>query len=305
MDAELHQRIKQHLKERNISRRAMARTLGLPLLTLQSYLNQDHRSGRAAHVETALIAYFRRTEVVEKQREAFIPLRTSQLILERCEEARQQREMVVLYGPPGISKTFALREYVKRRADAGDDKVLLITANAVTTPRALMVMLCRLLAMPANKSTHILVEDIAFKLKKTPHLLLIDEANHLNVPGLELMRHIHDLSGCGVVLVGTPRLYDVFTNGGRKSRDLEQLWSRVGIHDLLPGLTATEVRQIVKASSAHLNDAAITELQRTIHGSTRRLTKLLPRLIRLKELNPATPVEKLVPIAAGQIIANT
>jgi len=106
-----------------------------------------------------------------------------------------------------------------------------------------------------------------------------------------------------MVLVGTKRLYDLFTNGGRKSQDLEQLWSRVGIHDLLPGLTPSEVRQIVKASLGKLNEAAIVEIQRTTRGSARRLTKLVPRLKRLRDLNPDTPTEKLVPAAAGQIIA--
>jgi DNA transposition AAA+ family ATPase len=47
-------------------------------------------------------------------------------------------------------------------------------------------------------------------------------------PGLEVLRHIYDMTECGMVLVGTKRLYDLFTNGGRKSQDLEQLWSRVG-----------------------------------------------------------------------------
>ncbi len=37
-------------------------------------------------------------------------------------------------------------------------------------------------------------------------------------------------------------------------------------------------------------------------GSARRLTKLVPRLKRLKELNPDVPTEQLVPVAAGQII---
>lgn len=35
----------------------------------------------------------------------------------------------------------------------------------------------------------------------------------------------------------------------------------------------------------------------------RRLTKLVPRLRRLQELNPSAPTDKLVPVAAGQIIA--
>ncbi len=75
------------------------------------------------------------------------------------------------------------------------------------------------------------------------------------------------------------------------------------IHDLLPGLTPAEVRQIARAWLGKLNDAAIVEIQRTTRGSARRLTKLVPRLRRLKALNPDVPAEKLVPVAAGQIIA--
>ena len=139
------------------------------------------------------------------------------------------------------------------------------------------------------------------------HEIAKDASVEIVTPGhsdaLELLRHLHDMTECGMVLVGTKRLYDLFTNGGRKSQDLEQLWSRVGIHDLLPGLTPTEVRQIVKASLGKLNEAAIVEIQRTTRGSARRLTKLVPRLKRLKALNPEVPAEKLVPVAAGQIIA--
>ncbi len=63
------------------------------------------------------------------------------------------------------------------------------------------------------------------------------------------------------------------------------------------------VRQIVKASLGNLDEVAIVEIQRTTRGSARRLTKLVPRLRRLKALNPDVPAEKLVPVAAGQIIA--
>ncbi len=45
------------------------------------------------------------------------------------------------------------------------------------------------------------------------------------------------------------------------------------------------------------------EIQKTSKGSIRRVTKLTTRLKRLQELNPDTPLEKLIPIAAGQIIA--
>lgn len=107
----------------------------------------------------------------------------------------------------------------------------------------------------------------------------------------------------GIVLVGTKRLFDLFTNGGSKSQDLEQLWSRVGIHDLLPGPRASGVQQIVKASLDKLNDVALEELQRTTEVLARRLAKPALRPRRLKEVNPETSTEKLVSVAAGQIIA--
>ena len=74
-------------------------------------------------------------------------------------------------------------------------------------------------------------------------------------------------------------------------------------HDPLPGLTPAEVRQIAQASLGKVTEATVFEIQRTTRGSARRLTKLVPRLKRLKELNPETPTEKLVAVAAGQIIA--
>ena len=63
------------------------------------------------------------------------------------------------------------------------------------------------------------------------------------------------------------------------------------------------MRQIARASLGKLDEATMVEIQRTSRGSARRLTKLVPRLKRLQGLNPDKAAEKLVPVAAGQIIA--
>ena len=301
---DLREKTHAYMEQKRVSRTEMARRVGIEVPTFCKYLDHRHHGSHPRHVEAALVAYFKRTELIERQRQKkFLQLKTSALVMERCEEARREKELVVLYGPPGISKSYSLREYVRRRADQGDHKVLLVTANSVTTPRALVHSLSGLLALPTKKQAYALVEDAIDKLQSDPHLILVDEANHLNVAGLELLRHIHDMTECGMVLVGTKRLYDLFTNGGRKSQDLEQLWSRVGIHDLLPGLTPVELRKIARASLGKLNEATMGEIQRTTQGSARRLAKLVPRLRRLQELNPDTPTEKLVAVAAGQIIS--
>ena len=303
-DQHLHQTIADYMQKHGISRAEMARQLSLSISVFSKYLDCRHKDSQPQHVDAVLHTFFKRIDLIGRQRQKnFLRLKTSAIVMERCEEARQQRELVVLYGPPGISKTFSLREYVRQRADQEDSKVLLITVNSVTTPRALVESLCRLLALSTRKPAHALLERVIDQLNCDPHLIIVDEANHLDVAALELLRHIHDMTECGMVLVGTKRLFDLFTNGGRKSQDLEQLWSRVGIHDLLPGLSASDVRQIATTSLGHLNEAALQEIQRTARGSARRLAKLIPRLKRLKDLNPGRPTEKLVPVAAGQIIA--
>jgi len=301
---DLREKVRGYMEQQRLTRAELARRVGLAVPVLCKYLEHRYDGLELRQTEAALTAYLKRAQLVERQREKkFLQLQTSALVLERCEEARKQKELVVLYGPPGISKTYSLREYVRRRADANDDKVLLVTANAVTTPRGLVVALCQLLRLPTDGPGYVLLESVIDKLNQDPHFILVDEANHLTVEGLEVLRHIHDMAECGMVLAGTKRLYDLFTAGGRKSQDLEQLWSRVAIHDLLPGLSPAEIRHIVQTSMGRLNETAMMEIERSTRGSARRLAKLLPRLRRLQELNPGMPPEKLVGVAARKIIA--
>ena len=81
------------------------------------------------------------------------------------------------------------------------------------------------------------------------------------------------------------------------------MWSRVAVHDLLPGMALSEVQAIVRSSLGRVREGVAEEIQKTSKGSIRRVTKLTARLKRLQELNPDTPLEKLIPIAAGQIIS--
>jgi DNA transposition AAA+ family ATPase len=198
---DIREKTRAYLQGQELSQMEMEKRIGIPAAVLERYLD-PHNSDPAHRVTAALIGYFRRLEIVERQKEKqFLRLQTSAIVMERCEQARKDRDLVMLCGPAGISKTFSLREYVRRRAEQNDYKMLLVTANAVTTPRALMLSMCRLLGIARRKDTHTLVEEIIDKLNEYAHLILVDEANHLNVAGLELLRHIHDMTECGMVLL--------------------------------------------------------------------------------------------------------
>jgi DNA transposition AAA+ family ATPase len=106
-----------------------------------------------------------------------------------------------------------------------------------------------------------------------------------------------------VVLIGTLRLYEIFTNGSRPASELEQLWSRVGICELLPGLTEYEARQIIQQALGRIPETTTKQILKQTGNSIRRLANLLEHLGELKELNGDRELHDLLPAAANSLQA--
>jgi DNA transposition AAA+ family ATPase len=94
-------------------------------------------------------------------------------------------------------------------------------------------------------------------------------------------------------------LYEIFTNGSRPASELEQLWSRVGNCELLPGLTEYEARQIIQQALGRIPETTIKQILIQTGNSIRRLTRLLEHLAELKELNADREIEELIASAGS------
>jgi DNA transposition AAA+ family ATPase len=121
----------------------------------------------------------------------------------------------------------------------------------------------------------------------------------LDSEAMELPRCVFDQGHLGVVLVGTLRLYEIFTDGSRPAGELEQLWSRVAIYELLPGLTEYEARQIIQKALGRIPEITTKQILKQTGNSIRRLARLLEHLAELKELNGDRDLEELVLVAGG------
>jgi DNA transposition AAA+ family ATPase len=123
-----------------------------------------------------------------------------------------------------------------------------VYASADMRPLPLLKRIGRALGVPVRAQTkERLVNTIVTSFARMEQVpaIVIDEAQHLDVTCLEIVRELHDLSGCGIVLAGSHMLLQGFMRADRKGH-LEQLLSRIDHRDELPGLREDEVRKIAE-----------------------------------------------------------
>ncbi len=109
----------------------------------------------------------------------------------------------------------------------------------------------------------------------------------------------------GIVLIGMLRLYEMFTDGRRTASELERLWSRVAICELLPGLTEYEARQMVQKALGRLPELTVKQILQRAGNSVRRLIRLLERLKELTEINSDRGLADLIPVASESTLVPT
>jgi DNA transposition AAA+ family ATPase len=164
----------------------------------------------------------------------------SEYLASSCDEG----EVCLLYGPPGTQKTFVLSHMIAERNREKKNPALYIYCTVNMPPRSLLKRIGREAGVFTNVASieRLLSSILAeFRVQKRPPAIVVDEAQHLEIPSLEILRELHDRSGCGLVLAGSHSLYENFLRG---RAHLEQWLSRIDHKDPLPGLLADEVRDI-------------------------------------------------------------
>jgi DNA transposition AAA+ family ATPase len=180
------------------------------------------------------------------------------IISEYLASACDEGAVCLLYGPPGTQKTFAISHLVAERNREEKTPAIYVYASESMTLRALLKRIGQGAGVFVNlQGTDRIIGSILadFKSRERPPAVVIDEAQHLTIPLLEICRELHDRSGCGLLLAGSHHLYENFLRGRAR---LEQWLSRIDYKDPLPGLLENEVREI---SSRELGNGQPVKLE--------------------------------------------
>ncbi len=188
--------------------------------------------------------------------------------------AVESGEVALLYGPPGTQKTFVLEHLIAARNLERKHDALYVYASQGITPLALLKRIGRETGVHIGWQVreHLISNLLAhFKTRPSPPAIVIDEAQHLPVNSLEILRELHDRAGCGLVLAGSHNLYENFLRGRQY---LEQWLSRIDHKEPLPGLRPEEVREIAARELGNGQPALISE----------RKAKLLVEACRVEDI---------------------
>ncbi len=203
-----------------LTQMVVAKETGLSDATISAFRKGKYK-GDNDSVSESLIAWYgtwqRRNTLPERPQ--FVETQTVKELRDLFQSVRVMGCINVIVGAPGVGKTITARDYC---SNPNTWMITLSPAHSSVT-ECLLELADALGLKDISRNKGDLSRAIRRKLTGVQGLLIVDEADHLGVEGLEQLRAIQDASGVGMVLIGNPQ------GLSRSSRygDLARLFSRI------------------------------------------------------------------------------
>ena len=204
---------------------------------------------------------------------AWIQTEAATTALEVLEWCQATRDMGFVSGPAGAGKTTAANRY---RATFPNVWLATCSSGSRTIGPCLERVATAVGVRTIPSRSWRIEAEIVRQVAGKRGLLVLDEAQHLDVRSIEALRSLHDACAVGVVLLGNEQLRArlLASRGG----SMAQLWSRFGRREHLGGITREEAAAY--AAAAGVRDKAVLRDVRASSrqdGSLRLLAKRLRR----------------------------
>lgn len=147
---------------------------------------------------------------------------------------------VLVDGPPGIGKSWALENVAAEINKSGTGRAIYVYCTIGLSPQSFLVECCTEAGIPNRGNKIQLLRKLGYFFQEEHPLLVVDEAQNLPFETLETLRSLFDMRGYGIVLAAS---YDLLTR--LREYKLRMWSSRVSRTHLLKGVTKEEAAQIL------------------------------------------------------------
>jgi DNA transposition AAA+ family ATPase len=244
---------------------------GVGLAVLNQWLQRKYR-GDVASIDRRMVKWLETRGLRASMSSlvpgvpAFFESETAQKITSHLQFAHSLGDILVVFGLPGVGKTSSIREYQRSFSNIW----IATMSPAITRTMAVLQEIAFAVgatsgSLPARR----LAKSIETKIRGTGGLLIIDEAHHISVLALDVIRSLHDSTGIGIALVGGVELET-------KLQGMPQFYSRVGLRIYVTKVLAGDVNaqldawKITKPDTRRFLSALSTK-----PGGLRGVTKVL------------------------------
>jgi hypothetical protein len=228
--------LKQYINSTGKSQNDIAKAIGMSPAALTQFLKGTYPgnvTGITQKIASFLAVEYQRADAVEKPEFAMTSIAKS--VISAISYAHINKDMALIYGDAGLGKTMAIQYYMRTHTDA-----IYISADpTVATPKAIVEEILDAIGKHQYGTLRQEKNLIISALKGTGRLLIIDEAQHLTLRALEVMRAIYDKAeGIGMVFCGNQAIHDRMY--GRGEAAFAQFFSRIGIRRCLQPVVTEE-----------------------------------------------------------------
>lgn len=225
---------------------------------------------------------------------------------EICNKSQSSKFMALFFGKTGLGKTECALHYSnwriveplleKSAALRGLPSSVIHSAAAVYTPdvnatptrvqSGIRLLRNRFDDLVEQATTWHRSDDEPYLPHRFLKLLIIDEADRLKPPALEVIRDLHDHSNLSILLVGSPGIERRLRRSG-----YGQLHARFSIVYEIQPLKTIEMQQFIAQKWLDLNlplkadDGVSAAIMRIANGNFRVLHRIFAELERLQKVN--------------------
>lgn len=258
------ERLRAYLKanrKNGITQAEVARRIEYSSTAISQYLGRKYDGGDIAKLDTVIGHYLDAEQLYithKPQIESIAMTRQATAIMDGIHYGVAHRCFVLIVGDAGIGKTATLKEYWRSHLTS----TILLTLDPLKQAKTTFIqyLWSQIPGMSRNKtrlSISFKFDDIVFYLKGKNKVILIDDAQWLNLEALETARSIQDQTAIPIILAGTFSLDQIFGMNGNAIIS-EQLHSRVlNYCRLKPGILKRDLADVIALYDVH--DPAIVD----------------------------------------------
>lgn len=284
----------------NESWRSISDRIGISSSIVSQWLKKSY-SGNNKIVNIAVERFLR----LEQQRSTlsnvemtFVEISNSTKIMSILNTAHADGIIAAIVGDTGTSKTVSIKQYIN------ENNVLYLHANrSYRWPVEYLRQIHRdkIVGKSGLGTQNMLMSEIIEALKGKTVLIIVDQADYLNLSAIDLFRTINDEAHIGVVFVGLPGFLSTLSGD---QPEVRQVRDRIKRKLILKQFTQADANAILDINWPGLN--GIREiLYHESQGSVRRLANLLYNSKRLIESENAKSItsldEKCIKTAAAML----